>query len=315
MSSDRGEEWEAIDDYYDDGGALVVDPYDSRVYWSGGVNGGRMIVSRTTDRGESWQRYDLAGGYARALAIDPLNTDFVYAGGNPGLFRTTDRGATWRSSSSGLTGEVRTIAVHPADGDVVYVGTEDGVFKSTDAGAGWRYVGCRGVNALAFAGFEPCTVFVGTDSGVSRSADGSVTWSPMNEGLDSVHITTLGVVAGSGLYAGTQGASMYVWPFPLAVEEEKHRRMGGLLSVCPCPAAGPVVVRYAVASLTRVRVTVYDASGRKVHSLVDGCETAGVHTVTWHGRDGSGRRLPEGLYLIELAVEDRYCLSKVVRLR
>jgi hypothetical protein len=315
MSSDRGEEWEAIDDYYDDGGALVVDPYESQVCWSGGVKGGRMTVSRTTNRGESWERYDLTGGYTYALAIDPTNTDFVYAGGNAGLFRTADRGATWVSSSSGLTGYVQAIAVHPADGDVVYAGTEDGVFKSTDAGAGWENVGCRDVNALAIAGFEPYAVFAGTDSGVSRSADGGATWSPMNEGLDSVHITALGVAPGSGLYAGTQGASMYVWSFLQAVEEAKHRRMGGLLSVFPDPAAGPVVVSYVAMSAERVRVTVYDALGRKVQSLVDGCEAAGVHAVTWYGRDGSGRRLPEGLYLIELAVEDRRSLSKVVRLR
>jgi len=315
MSSNGGVGWDSIDSYYEDGGAVVLDPYDPLVCWSGGVRGGRMTVSKTTDGGESWTRYDLDAGYAYALAIDHFNTDVVYAGGDPGLFRTTDRGTTWLESSSGLTGYVQAIAVHPVDRGVVYAGTGDGVFKSTDAGASWENVGCRGVNALAIAGLEPNAVFAGTDSGVMTSLDDGGSWSAMNEGLDSVHVTSLGMVPGSGLYAGTQGASMYVWNFPPAVEEVPNRRAGGLLSVSPSPAPGPVAIRYLVARPARVRVTVRDALGRAVRRLADARAATGIHAVTWDGREDSGRPLPEGIYVIEYVAGDQRSSRKVVTLR
>ena len=49
-----------------------------------------------------------------------------------------------------------------------------------------------------------------------------------------------------------------------------------------------------------VRLAVHDAAGRRVRLLLDANLPAGEHRLTWDGRDGSGRRVPAGLYYLAL---------------
>ncbi len=77
---------------------------------------------------------------------------------------------------------------------------------------------------------------------------------------------------------------------------------GGLaFAAYPNPFADRIVVRFtssAQGSETgRVRLELFDVSGRLVRRLVDGVLPSGAHDVTWDARDGSGALAPAGLYL------------------
>jgi hypothetical protein len=65
----------------------------------------------------------------------------------------------------------------------------------------------------------------------------------------------------------------------------------------------------------RVRLTLHDANGRRVATLVDGWQEAGVHEARWDGRDGSGRMMPTGVYLATLDAEGRRVTRKLARVR
>ncbi|MBN2537742.1 T9SS type A sorting domain-containing protein, partial [candidate division WOR-3 bacterium] len=73
-----------------------------------------------------------------------------------------------------------------------------------------------------------------------------------------------------------------------------------LLPCAPNPARSGARFRFQVGVETRVRLAVYDASGRRVARLFDGKARPGSHTVTWDGRDDSGRRTARGVYLYRL---------------
>ena len=123
------------------------------------------------------------------LAIDPLAPTTLWAtvidvnsvAGAPGhIYKTTDGGAHWADSSTGMTSaDIRALLVdHPsaANPAIVYAagggtaGNPGGVFKSYDAGATWHSesIGLPADAALALA-FDPSDhskLYAGTSSGV-----------------------------------------------------------------------------------------------------------------------------------------------------
>ena len=65
----------------------------------------------------------------------------------------------------------------------------------------------------------------------------------------------------------------------------------------------------------RLRVTVHDVTGRRVRVLSDGrAARPGPWTLTWDGRDESGRRVPPGVYFLRGSGDLQFS-RKAVRLR
>ena len=68
----------------------------------------------------------------------------------------------------------------------------------------------------------------------------------------------------------------------------------------PNPAGSSTVVRYDIAEPGAVRLTVYDARGRLVRTLVDRHHETGAYEATWDGENDSGVRTPPGVYFMSL---------------
>jgi hypothetical protein len=66
---------------------------------------------------------------------------------------------------------------------------------------------------------------------------------------------------------------------------------------------------------TRVSVVVYDVSGRKVRTLVNGEKDAGRHVVDWDGRDEGGRPVGSGVYFYRMVAAGFSDVRKMVLLK
>jgi serine protease AprX len=80
---------------------------------------------------------------------------------------------------------------------------------------------------------------------------------------------------------------------------------GRRLALAPSvnPFVGSVMLRYSLPTYANVRLAVYDASGRVARELVNTGSSQmkpGVYTVSWDGRDNSGRELAAGIYFYRL---------------
>jgi cytochrome c553 len=73
-----------------------------------------------------------------------------------------------------------------------------------------------------------------------------------------------------------------------------------LARAVPNPFNPTTVLRFTLAKDGPVALRVYDQRGRLVRRLVDERLIAGEHTAAWDGRDGEGRALAAGVYLVEL---------------
>jgi photosystem II stability/assembly factor-like uncharacterized protein len=162
----------------------------------------------------AFQQVPLFGGQAECLAIDPDQPSVLYAGTwKGGIFRSSDSGATWTSSSEGVTdSRVVDIAIDPVTPTVLYAGTYGGaVFRSDDGGATWapRSTGLTlaavGVQGIVIDPLAPSTVYAATWSGVFKTVNGGTSWTPASTGLTEtrVYCITMDPATPTTLYVGT----------------------------------------------------------------------------------------------------------------
>jgi hypothetical protein len=74
----------------------------------------------------------------------------------------------------------------------------------------------------------------------------------------------------------------------------------GLYQSMPNPSASSTTIRYDLPVVSRVRIVVYDITGRVVKVLVDEAEEAGYRSIVWDGRDSGGRDVTSGVYFYKL---------------
>jgi len=87
------------------------------------------------------------------------------------------------------------------------------------------------------------------------------------------------------------------------------------LGADPNPFLGGTVLRYELASRSRVLLEVFDLSGRRLRVLTSGVQEAGIHGVTWDGRDGDARPVGSGVYLTRLKAGSGSAVGRMVRIR
>lgn len=84
---------------------------------------------------------------------------------------------------------------------------------------------------------------------------------------------------------------------------ETAPRTAVLHGATPNPFNARTEIRFELAQAGPVRLELYDIRGRLVRSLDDGTRIldAGPHAFPWDGRDGSGRELGSGVYLVHFS--------------
>ena len=65
----------------------------------------------------------------------------------------------------------------------------------------------------------------------------------------------------------------------------------------------------------QLRVTVFDAAGRRVARIADGPRAAGRQAVTWRGTDDAGRAVPSGIYFAKVAWQGEIATVKLSLVR
>jgi predicted nucleotidyltransferase len=119
------------------------------------------------------------------------------------------------------------------------------------------------------------------------------------------------VQAIDGAFQGSPFASSTV-----AVEETSETPATfDLGPAAPNPFASEVAVSYALPREERVEIAVFDLLGRRLRSLVREVEPAGRHSVRWNGRDETGARQADGIYLVRMIAAGRSWTTRLVLAR
>lgn len=163
-------------------------PSDSNKLYAASASGGMWV---SLDGGDNWNKTGTdvfpVGTSTASICIDYTNDNILYLGtGDPnygfrdlGIWKSTNAGATWSPSGTGMGNLIAyEILMDPSDPNVLLAATDDGLWKSTDAGGTW-------VNKKSGGYFEDMVYKPGSGSVVYavgyqttfwRSADNGETW-------------------------------------------------------------------------------------------------------------------------------------------
>ena len=70
----------------------------------------------------------------------------------------------------------------------------------------------------------------------------------------------------------------------------------------PNPFNPSTIIPYQLAASSAVRLEVFNLLGQRIATLVDGEQSAGFHTATWHATDAAGRAVGAGVYIYRMTV-------------
>lgn len=155
-------------------------------------------------------------GFVSAIAVG--EGDLLYIGTyGGGLFKSEDRGKTWRHSSYGIK-DVYIVSLIVAPDQTIYAGTiRAGLYKSMDRGETWfginEGLGPAEVRSILYLSDDE--LYVGTERGIFLSNDGGNRWHSIHTGISAVLVQSILKSSDNTLYMGTQGLGILRSPNPL----------------------------------------------------------------------------------------------------
>lgn len=82
--------------------------------------------------------------------------------------------------------------------------------------------------------------------------------------------------------------------------------------IAPNPFTGETTLRFSIARAGELRLTVFDAQGRRVRQIAGGVRAAGEHSARWNGRDAEGSTVAAGVYYARLEAGGEAISEKMV---
>jgi len=232
---------------------VLIHPVNENLWYAAAGSGG---VWRSDNAGTTWTPiFDEQGSYSiGCLAADPNNPHVIWvgtgedgggrhAGYGDGVYRSGDRGKTWKNMGLPDSEHISKIFVSPDDSNIVYVaaqgplwntGGDRGFFKSSDGGKTWKKTlgddEWTGVTDIVVDSRDPNRVYAATwqhhrnvasymgggpKNGIHRSDDGGETWTQLSEGLPAGSMGKIGL------------AISWQKPDVIYASIELNRRQGG----------------------------------------------------------------------------------------
>jgi photosystem II stability/assembly factor-like uncharacterized protein len=150
------------------------------------TRGGNIFISE--DDGETWRAFEgMRGRAVRGLVQSTKDANVLVAAALDGIYRTLDRGQTWKRITPENDPELRgfhSVAIDPRDVNIIFVGTNHLPWRTIDGGLIWNRAGSKetgmiddsDIFAIHIDEANPETILMSACSGIYRATDDSLQW-------------------------------------------------------------------------------------------------------------------------------------------
>ncbi len=334
---DGGKTWKTVDskecDYTE-----IEFPSNQVGFAAGSDASYNAIIQKSSDGGETWSiiannfspsQYEITG---ISFINDQIGWAVTYDGY---VFQTINGGEGWSFLDSIRVSSITTVPFHPIR-DIEFV----------TADSGWAVGGISGVMVIARtinggkdwdnpdltgSSLQEVT-FLNNKLGwicgqnvshpfIAKTIDGGIAWQdqtpqePVIWGIRSISI----INETTGWAVGNIRSSTYAifkMMNPVSVESRQFDAITlpdqiVLQQNYPNPFNLTTQISYTVGQSSHVSLKIYSLTGQEITTLVNGHQEPGEKSVTWDGRDNSGRIVPSGIYLFKIESASAMAMRKM----
>jgi len=293
---------------------------------------GTYRIWKTTNYGEDWTAVsnDLTDGgdgssyhTVTTITISTLDPEIIVAGTDDGNVHISQNGGNnWNDISEGLPDRwITRVAADPFDPSTIYT-TVSGfrwdesvphVFKSENLGLSWIDISSNlpeiPMNSIILDPSLPNRIFVGSDAGIFYSANGGESWISISAGIPNVPITDMKIHNETRtLVIGTYGCSAYKISIDTDFTQIEHDEIQPSIAVLhqnyPNPFQSTTTISFNItADNTKdAEIIIYNLKGQKIkkYSIFNN-----QYSISWDGKDESGKPVASGTYLYKLNIDGR----------
>jgi len=155
---------------------------------------------------------------------------------------------------------------------------------------------------------------VGTPGGLSIY-DGAVweTYTTRNSGIPYNNIRDIFVAEDGVIWLGFGGGLVsFTYEEPNAVKDNSKPDVFGLLENYPNPFNPTTTIKFSISESGFTNLTIYNITGQKIRELISDNFDAGIHSVSWDGRDNYGDVVSSGIFFSRLEMGERVDFSKMM---
>jgi photosystem II stability/assembly factor-like uncharacterized protein len=277
---------------------------------------GDYSAGKSTNYGLSWISIKNEIPVAAAPYCIALQDSLAFIGTNTyGIYKSTNMGNNWTSVNNGLSSNLIFDILFKDNFVFAGTGNNGGIFRTSNYGSNWISVN-NGFSANMSFSFQKLNydIYVGTsDGGVWKSSNNGANWSFYNDSLPATTIRGLRIIDG---YLWAASYNFGVWKRYVGYPNEINNnlseipKLSSLSQNYPNPFNPTTNIIFDLPKSGFTKISVYDAIGRLITTLLNQDLRAGSYKVDW---DASN--YPSGVYFYKLEAGDFTETKKMILLK
>ncbi len=296
-STNDGESWTPINDGMIAGAvfglAMAQNGDLFATVWSWGIY-------RSTNNGISWfsSHSGIPDASISMHCIFVASDGSIYAGSNNGgLFRSTNNGNTWNKTQGVQSNTIYSI-YQTKDGTLLVGSKSEGLWRSSDGGNNWK-------NLINDFGENPPmikSIITGVDDeiligtigkGIFRSTNDGQNCDEYNDGLMNLNVESLLLTENNSIFIGTNGSGLWGHIIPVSVADFPIANLR--FDIYPMPISDEATILLNSPIDGRIKINIFDASGRNLGKLYEGFISAGDNFIKLNLMN-----LSNGIYFLDI---------------